>query len=53
MNILISGGSGFIGSNFIKYFFSKFNNFKIINIDKLSHSSEVDNLQEFKELKIF
>ena len=49
MNILISGGSGFIGSNFIKYFFSKFNNFKIINIDKLSHSSEVDNLQEFKD----
>ena len=47
MNILISGGSGFIGSNFIKYFFSKFNNCKIINIDKLSHSCEVDNLKEF------
>ena len=41
--ILISGGSGFIGSNFILYFFSKYKE-KIINLDKLTYAGNLENL---------
>ena len=37
--IVVTGGSGFIGSNFIQLLFSKLSNINIINIDKLGHGS--------------
>ncbi|WBF65691.1 MAG: dTDP-glucose 4,6-dehydratase [Candidatus Kinetoplastibacterium crithidii] len=39
MTILITGGSGFIGSNFIKIWINNFKTRKIINLDKLSYAS--------------
>ena len=44
--ILITGGSGFIGSNFILYFLAKYPNYKIINLDKLTYAGNVLNLKE-------
>jgi dTDP-glucose 4,6-dehydratase len=46
-NILMTGGAGFIGSNFIHYVF-KNTSFcgKIINIDKLTYAGNLENLQE-------
>jgi dTDP-glucose 4,6-dehydratase len=46
-NILVTGGAGFIGSNFIHYIF-KNTSFcgKIINIDKLTYAGNLENLQE-------
>ena len=46
MIILITGGAGFIGSNFITYFIEKYPHIKIINIDKLTYAGELSNLNE-------
>lgn len=43
-NILITGGAGFIGSNFIEYFMQKYPNYRIINLDLLTYAGNLDNL---------
>lgn len=43
-NILITGGAGFIGSNFIEYFMQKYLNYRIINLDLLTYAGNLDNL---------
>ena len=45
-NILITGGAGFIGSNFIPYFLEKYKNYKIINLDLLTYAGDLENLKE-------
>ena len=47
-NLLVTGGSGFIGSNFIKYFFEKYNNVNIYNLDLLTYAGNIENTNEFK-----
>tara|TARA_Y100000768_G_scaffold521_1_gene370 strand:- start:3596 stop:4651 length:1056 start_codon:yes stop_codon:yes gene_type:complete len=47
-NIIVTGGCGFIGSNFILNHLAKNNN-KILNIDKLSYSANLDNLTSLHE----
>lgn len=49
--ILITGGAGFIGSNFIKLLAKKQPQAKIINFDKLSYAGNLNNLKELKENK--
>lgn len=44
--ILITGGAGFIGSNFIPYFLKKNPNFQIVNLDKLTYAANIENLSE-------
>ena len=45
-NILITGGAGFIGSNFIPYFLEKYPKYNIINLDKLTYAGNLENLKE-------
>ncbi|HKK12468.1 MAG TPA: GDP-mannose 4,6-dehydratase, partial [Flavobacteriaceae bacterium] len=45
MNILVTGGAGFIGSNFIVYHLTKYPDINIINLDKLTYSGELSNLE--------
>lgn len=45
MKLLITGGAGFIGSNFILYWFKKYPQDKIINLDKLTYASNLENLK--------
>lgn len=45
-NILITGGAGFIGSNLIIYLLNKYNNYRIINLDKLTYAADLNNLKE-------
>ncbi|WP_299095681.1 dTDP-glucose 4,6-dehydratase [Winogradskyella sp.] len=45
-SILITGGAGFIGSNFIEHFLGKYQNTKIVNIDKLTYAGELSNLKQ-------
>jgi len=45
-NILITGGAGFIGSNFIPYFLDKYKDYHVINLDILSYAGDLENLKE-------
>ena len=49
IKIIVTGGLGFIGSNLIKLLIKK--NFYVINIDKVSYSSNFYNVKEFKNNK--
>jgi len=46
--VLITGGAGFIGSNFVPYFIEANPNTKIVNIDKLTYAGELSNLKEIE-----
>ena len=46
MRLLITGGAGFIGSNFIRYILNKYHSYKIINLDKLTYAGNPDNLKD-------
>lgn len=49
MNLLVTGGAGFIGSNFIIYMLNKYPNYKIINLDLLTYAGNTKNLREVAE----
>ncbi|MCK5614496.1 dTDP-glucose 4,6-dehydratase [Candidatus Pacearchaeota archaeon] len=44
LKLLITGGCGFIGSNFIRNMLEKYPNYQIINLDKLTYAGNQDNL---------
>jgi len=46
MNILITGGCGFIGSNFINYIYDKYSSYKIINIDAMYYCASENNVRK-------
>lgn len=43
--ILVTGGAGFIGSNFVKYMLEKYPDYNIINIDALTYAGNLENLK--------
>jgi len=45
MNLLVTGGAGFIGSNFILYWLKKYPQDKILNLDKLTYAGNLENLK--------
>ena len=45
-SIFITGGAGFIGSNFVPYFTEKYPEYKVINLDKLTYAGNLDNVKE-------
>ncbi|MEK9169846.1 MAG: dTDP-glucose 4,6-dehydratase [Patescibacteria group bacterium] len=45
MKLLVTGGAGFIGSNFILYWLKKYPQDKIINLDKLTYAGNLENLK--------
>lgn len=47
-NILVTGGAGFIGSNFIKFMLDKYPNCKIINFDLLTYAGNLSNLEDIR-----
>jgi dTDP-glucose 4,6-dehydratase len=48
LNILVTGGLGFIGSNFIRYMLGKYKMHRIINLDKQTYAGNPDNLKDIE-----
>lgn len=48
MRLLITGGAGFIGSNFIRYMLDKYEDIQIVNLDLLTYAGNLDFLQDVK-----
>lgn len=48
MKIVVTGGAGFIGSNFIRYMLSQHPNDEFINVDKLTYAGNSGNLSEVR-----
>ncbi|MDP2586473.1 MAG: dTDP-glucose 4,6-dehydratase [Candidatus Komeilibacteria bacterium] len=48
MNLLVTGGAGFAGSNFIRYILRKYPNYRIFNLDKLTYAGNLDNLKDIE-----
>src|SRR5712691_11474461 len=46
MKILVTGGAGFIGSNFARYLLAQENGFKVFNLDKLTYAGNLENLAD-------
>lgn len=51
MNILVTGGAGFIGSNFIRYMLKKYKRYTIVNYDLLTYAGNLENLQDVQTNK--
>ncbi|MEW6011619.1 MAG: dTDP-glucose 4,6-dehydratase [Euryarchaeota archaeon] len=49
MRVLITGGAGFIGSNFIHYFLDKHPDYEVINLDALTYCGNLENLIEVED----
>lgn len=46
MKILVTGGAGFIGSNFIRFMLESYADVEILNLDKLTYAGNLDNLRD-------
>ncbi len=46
MKIMVTGGAGFIGSNFIRYLLAKYPDVEVINFDKLTYAGNLENLRD-------
>lgn len=49
MNLLVCGGAGFIGSNFIRYMLGTYPDIRIVNYDKLTYAGNVENLRDVSD----
>lgn len=49
--LLVTGGAGFIGSNFISYYMKKHPDKQLLNVDKLTYAGTKENLKEAENLK--
>jgi len=49
MKLLVTGGAGFIGSNFIHYWLNKYQDDEIINLDSLTYAGNLENLSDIAE----
>jgi dTDP-glucose 4,6-dehydratase len=46
MRLLVTGGAGFIGSNFVQYILEKYPDYRVVNLDALTYAASLDNLKE-------
>lgn len=47
--VLVTGGAGFIGSNFLKYMVSKYPDYHFINLDSLTYCGNLENLKDIED----
>jgi dTDP-glucose 4,6-dehydratase len=53
MRLLVTGGAGFIGSNFIRYILSEHSDWQVVNLDKLTYAGNLENLKDIENKKSY
>jgi dTDP-glucose 4,6-dehydratase len=53
MKLLVTGGAGFIGSNFIHYVLSEHSDWDVTNLDKLTYAGNLENLQDLEKKPLY
>ncbi|HEX9117431.1 MAG TPA: dTDP-glucose 4,6-dehydratase [Anaerolineae bacterium] len=48
-NLMVTGGAGFIGSNFVRYMLGKYSDYRIVVYDKMTYAGNPDNLLDVKD----
>ncbi|OLS37824.1 dTDP-glucose 4,6-dehydratase [Bacillus sp. MRMR6] len=48
MKVLVTGGAGFIGSNFVRYMVNKYPQYQIVNLDLLTYAGNLENLKDIE-----
>jgi dTDP-glucose 4,6-dehydratase len=48
-NLLVTGGAGFIGSNFVRYLLETYADYRVVVFDKLTYAGNLDNLKDVEE----
>ena len=46
---LVTGGAGFIGSNYIRYILKKHQDIRVVNLDSLTYAGNLENLKGIEE----
>ena len=49
MRIVVTGGAGFIGSNFVRYLLGKYDDLEVVNLDKLTYAGNLENLRDIED----
>ncbi|HEX7057462.1 MAG TPA: dTDP-glucose 4,6-dehydratase [Bacilli bacterium] len=49
MRLLVTGGAGFIGSNFVLYMMRKYRDYRVVNLDALTYAGNPENLREIAD----
>lgn len=48
MKLLVTGGAGFIGSNFVRYVLNKYSDYEVVNLDLLTYAGNLENLKDIE-----
>ena len=48
MKMLVTGGAGFIGANFVRYILNKYPQYSVVNLDKLTYAGNLENLKDLE-----
>ena len=51
MKILVTGGAGFIGSNFLRKFVKKYPEYEVFNLDSLTYAGSLKSIKEIEKYK--
>ena len=52
MKILVTGGAGFIGGNFVHHMVNKYPDYEIVNLDLLTYAGNLETLNQWKTTKL-